>query len=310
MVAALQRDEPAVRDEGRQPAGLLDGDPGVAAGRAGRASGRTRALATSMTSTLWNASRNRTALLGDVVMPLQLVERLPLLGVPSGMNCMANTWRKAGVVGPQPRRTSCTRSRASSSACCVVARAQAPLGVRAVQDQAAAPVRGAARRRSMATGPPWEMPSSGNRSRPAASTTVSRSADPCVEREVVDVPVGQPAAPLVVADQPVAGRQVAPPVPPDRALPVVVEVGEPVGRLHQWRPVADRGVGEAHAVRRGAELDPLLVATVGARAAVDGDLGRRRTSSRRRRRSGSRGRARCGSPAGPCRRRRSPGGPP
>ena len=49
-------------------------------------------------------------------------------------------------------------------------------------------------------------PSSGKRSRPTASTTASRSRTQ-LERELGHVPVGQPAAPLVVAHEPEAARQ-------------------------------------------------------------------------------------------------------
>src|SRR5688572_23839777 len=53
-------------------------------------------------------------------------------------------------------------------------------------------------------------------------------------------------------------RQRVEPVAPYRALPVVVEVREPVGRLDQWGAGAARTVGDAHAVRSGAEADALL----------------------------------------------------
>ena len=160
----------------------------------------------------------------------------------------------------------------------------------------------------MATGPPWEMPRRTNRSRPAASTTVSRSATQAVEGEVLDVPVGESATPFVVADQPVAGGQLPPPVPPHRALPVVVEVVEPVGRLDQ------RSVPSRPWHRRGAHhpgqctVGPRCCGSVLARSPAVGRRGRSAPARRRRRRSGSRGRAtsgsmRCVAPSSPIARR-------
>src|SRR5690606_7628844 len=47
--------------------------------------------------------------------------------------------------------------------------------------------------------------------------------------------------------------EVADPMPPDRAVPVVLEMIEPVRRLHQRRPVADDRIGKPGTVVRGAE---------------------------------------------------------
>ena len=54
---------------------------------------------------------------------------------------------------------------------------------------------------------------------------------PRLEREVLDVAIREPAPALVVAQDGVRLAQRGPPVPPDRALPVVLEVREPRGRL-------------------------------------------------------------------------------
>src|SRR4029077_20793088 len=72
-----------------------------------------------------------------------------------------------------------------------------------------------------------------------------------------DLPVGQAAAALVVADQGVVARHLLEPAAPHRALPVVLEVVQPVRRLEQRRPVARDRVGDAHAVGRSAEADLL-----------------------------------------------------
>src|SRR6185437_5322535 len=82
-------------------------------------------------------------------------------------------------------------------------------------------------------------------------------ADPGLERELVDRPVGEAAAALVVADQSVIAGQLPDPVAPDRALAVVLEVTEPVGRLHQRLAAPAGGVGDTRSVGCGAEADPL-----------------------------------------------------
>ena len=58
------------------------------------------------------------------------------------------------------------------------------------------------------------------------------------EREVVDVPVGHPEAPLVVAEHRRHRPEVLEEVPPDRALPVVLEVAQPAGGDDERRPRA------------------------------------------------------------------------
>ena len=58
-----------------------------------------------------------------------------------------------------------------------------------------------------------------------------------VERDVVDVPVGQAVAARVVADQPVLGGERLQQMAPDRALPIVFQMIEPVGGLEQRRSV-------------------------------------------------------------------------
>jgi hypothetical protein len=80
---------------------------------------------------------------------------------------------------------------------------------------------------------------------------------PGVERKDGDVVVGQAAAALVVAHERVLAGQADEPVTPHRALPVVVEMGDPVGGPHQRWAGADGGVGEPRAVGCCAEVDLL-----------------------------------------------------
>jgi hypothetical protein len=70
--------------------------------------------------------------------------------------------------------------------------------------------------------------------------------------------VGEPAPSLVIANQRPLARQLAHPMAPDRALPVVLQMRHPVGRLDQRRPDSASRVGDVHAVGRGAKLDSLL----------------------------------------------------
>ena len=93
--------------------------------------------------------------------------------------------------------------------------------------------------------------------------------DACLDREVVDVPVGHPEASLVVPNDGRERAELVEEVAPHRTLPVVLEVAEPARDDDQWRPVAVDGIGEAHAVRGTAETDLLL------------DTGRSRTGCRR-----------------------------
>ena len=75
--------------------------------------------------------------------------------------------------------------------------------------------------------------------------------------KIVHLPGRQPAAAHVVAYQGMAPRKAGKPVIPDRALPLILEVTEPVGDLDQRRPAAHRGVGDLRAIRHLAETDLL-----------------------------------------------------
>ena len=56
---------------------------------------------------------------------------------------------------------------------------------------------------------------------------------PGLEGDADVLPVGQAAAPLVVADQPMSVRKRRQPMSPHRAVPFQIQVGQPVRRLHQ-----------------------------------------------------------------------------
>src|SRR5216684_2825785 len=78
-----------------------------------------------------------------------------------------------------------------------------------------------------------------------------------LEGNILHVPVGETISPLVVADQPVSRGDRLKHVAPDRTLPVIFQMVEPVRGLHQRWPLADRGVGDSHPVGRGTELNLL-----------------------------------------------------
>ncbi len=77
------------------------------------------------------------------------------------------------------------------------------------------------------------------------------------EREILDLSVRQPAAAFVPAQESEVAAEEADPVPPDGALQLVLEMGQPVRRLDQDRAGADFGPGELHAVFRAQVADAL-----------------------------------------------------
>jgi hypothetical protein len=81
--------------------------------------------------------------------------------------------------------------------------------------------------------------------------------DPRVERQVIYLPVRKAAPALVVPDERVHLPQAGEPVPPDRAVPVELQVSEPCRGPHQRRTAAMDGVRDSSAVGRGAESDLL-----------------------------------------------------
>jgi hypothetical protein len=83
-------------------------------------------------------------------------------------------------------------------------------------------------------------------------------AHPALERQIGRVPVTEPAAALVIPDDRAAGGELHQERTPDRALPVVFQVAEPVGRLDQRRSFAGRRIRQTNPVGRLAEPDLLL----------------------------------------------------
>ncbi len=82
---------------------------------------------------------------------------------------------------------------------------------------------------------------------------------PGVERDSHLVPVGQTATPLVVADQPIPVRQRRQPVSPHGAVPLQIQMGQPVRGLHERRSASRFGERDPGAVGGRAEPDPLPV---------------------------------------------------
>ena len=79
-----------------------------------------------------------------------------------------------------------------------------------------------------------------------------------LEGKVVDIPVGEAAAALVITKQSVVAHDLREPVPAIGILPFKVEVVEPIDGAHQGRAASADGVGKSHAVAGGEELDFLL----------------------------------------------------
>jgi hypothetical protein len=82
-------------------------------------------------------------------------------------------------------------------------------------------------------------------------------ADHGIQGDVLDLAVGEPIAALVVPDQRVVPGKIAEPVMPDRTFPIVIEMRQPMGGLHQDRAGTHAGIGNADAVGGGAEPDLL-----------------------------------------------------
>src|SRR5215510_1757121 len=78
------------------------------------------------------------------------------------------------------------------------------------------------------------------------------------ERDIVDVPIGKPVAAFVVTDQSMLSGKLAEEIAPDRTLPVVFEMVEPVSGLDQRRTVSSHGVGDPDAIARSAKVNFLV----------------------------------------------------
>jgi hypothetical protein len=81
---------------------------------------------------------------------------------------------------------------------------------------------------------------------------------PCVERELVDVLIGEAAASLVVAHESSLARESLEQRAPHGRSPIVLDVTEPVRHFHERRAGADRCVGEPDAVGGLTEANLLL----------------------------------------------------
>src|SRR5579875_2475067 len=100
----------------------------------------------------------------------------------------------------------------------------------------------------MAAAPPPEVARTDARATPTASRTEAVS-HARLGRAVLgaDGPLGQPAAPAVVADHPPAAGEGFVKGPDLRRLPVVVEMAHPCRNYHQgFGPRADHLVGDVH----------------------------------------------------------------
>jgi len=99
--------------------------------------------------------------------------------------------------------------------------------------------------------------------------------DPCVQRQVATTPLRHPASPLVITHKSPVRREELQPMPPDRAIPFVLEMRQPVGRLHQQRPpsrIRPRqpcAIGCRHVTNVLASAHACLIASLGTFVAQD-----------------------------------------
>ena len=203
-----------------------------------------------------STSMKRTAFAGEVEMRCSSLNQRCCSSDASGMKCDVKNWRNAGFSWPQPISTSFSIMSALSR-CCAGRRAQQPAArIAAVQHEMRHPL--------------WMLHRVGDRDRRALRDAEQRKAleagrvddeleiaQPGLEAQILDVPVGKAAAALVVADEPMRARQLDEPVPPDRAVPVELEVAQPVRDLDERRALAGFGVRDARAVIAGAEANRL-----------------------------------------------------
>jgi hypothetical protein len=71
------------------------------------------------------------------------------------------------------------------------------------------------------------------------------------------IAVGEPTTTFVVTDDGVVAPQLVPPGSPQRAVPVKLDMGHPIGRFDQWWALPVHRVGEPHLVSRLTEPDGL-----------------------------------------------------
>src|SRR5208282_3371996 len=72
--------------------------------------------------------------------------------------------------------------------------------------------------------------------------------DPRIQRYLIHVPIRQACAARIVTDQPMIARKPDKKMPPDRTLPIVFQMVQPVSGLDQRRTFSANGVSQAHAV--------------------------------------------------------------
>ena len=198
-------------------------------------------------------SMRRAAFSGDVDTRCSSSNHCSCSGVASGMNRQVNTLQNAGLLSPHPRRIRLASARRASM---LVRRAGVvqPRRERAIQHEvrdALGVLHRVRNRDRAAAGDPEER-------KPIETRRVDHRfqiADPRVEAHIGDVALRHAIATLVVTDDAVVKRERGPPVPPDRAAPFEIEMRQPVRRLDERRSAADAGIGEAHAVARGAVPD-------------------------------------------------------
>src|SRR5260221_5287483 len=83
-------------------------------------------------------------------------------------------------------------------------------------------------------------------------------ADHGLERQVRYVPIREAGPPLVIPDQRSVTRQLGEKVAPNRAVPVELEVAQPMSSPDDWWTGALAGVREANAIHRREEPQLLI----------------------------------------------------
>src|SRR5882757_4535164 len=83
-------------------------------------------------------------------------------------------------------------------------------------------------------------------------------AHPGLEGNILGAPIREPAASGIVAQHLVLSCEGIEPRPPGKALPLMLEMGQPSRRHHQRRTFAAYRIGELHAIRGRAESDALV----------------------------------------------------
>src|ERR1041384_6809235 len=82
--------------------------------------------------------------------------------------------------------------------------------------------------------------------------------NPRIERKIGALPIRQTITAFVIANKHVVAGELAQHVPPDRALPISLEVAEPVRRLHDRRACAYGRVRDPRSVVSRAKVNLLF----------------------------------------------------